>query len=178
VTSFGGPSEGGHLALNYWFHPPDNLQPGPAGFRQPYSSGYWPALWADRLQRLRLGGAGAAAAAATGGHAAAAGGEAAGRQQQHAGEESGGGAQRVAGGRSAAAEVLQGLEGAEGLGIDKDAIRQLLQQYFAQGGQQGGQQQGKRRRKQRPVGRRHHLCVRIKDSSRAMMRPPRPLLKR
>lgn len=36
VTSFG--SKQGHLALNYWFHPPDALD----NFENPYSSSFWP----------------------------------------------------------------------------------------------------------------------------------------
>ena len=40
--------DGGHLAINYWFHPPDHLDPGKAGFEQPYSSPYYPTLWAKR----------------------------------------------------------------------------------------------------------------------------------
>jgi hypothetical protein len=30
------------------FHPPDNLDPGNAGFKQPYSSPYYPSIWANR----------------------------------------------------------------------------------------------------------------------------------
>lgn len=37
VTSFGELETGGHLAFNYWFHPPDNLDPSEAGFQQPYT---------------------------------------------------------------------------------------------------------------------------------------------
>lgn len=37
-----------HMALNYWVHPPDNLDPGPAGFLKPYKGDYWPSLWAKR----------------------------------------------------------------------------------------------------------------------------------
>ncbi|MEW5304433.1 MAG: hypothetical protein WDW36_007044 [Sanguina aurantia] len=35
-----------HLALNYWFHPPDNLRRN--GFLQPYANAFHPALWASR----------------------------------------------------------------------------------------------------------------------------------
>lgn len=40
-----------HLALNYWFHPPDNLQAGEKGFSHPYTSEYWPELWESRKCR-------------------------------------------------------------------------------------------------------------------------------
>ena len=40
--------DGGHLAINYWYHPPDNLDPSKAGFKQPYSSPYYPSIWANR----------------------------------------------------------------------------------------------------------------------------------
>ena len=36
VQSFGSGEEGGHLALNYWFHPPDNLDCGGQGMHKPY----------------------------------------------------------------------------------------------------------------------------------------------
>ncbi|KXZ50372.1 hypothetical protein GPECTOR_16g545 [Gonium pectorale] len=55
VTSFGAAGSGsesgsgGHLAFNYWFHPPDNLDPSRSGFRAPYKSDYWPALWRSRV---------------------------------------------------------------------------------------------------------------------------------
>jgi Cupin-like domain len=39
-----------HMAVNYWLHPPDNLEPGPEGFCKPYTSGYWPAMWARKVQ--------------------------------------------------------------------------------------------------------------------------------
>lgn len=40
---------GGHLAFNYWFHPPDRLDPSrTTGFNRPYTSDYWPALWRAR----------------------------------------------------------------------------------------------------------------------------------
>jgi uncharacterized protein (DUF4415 family) len=43
VESFG--SGDGHLALNYWFHPPDQLD----SFETPYSSPFWPRDWAMRF---------------------------------------------------------------------------------------------------------------------------------
>ena len=33
---------GEHMALNYWLHPPTNLEPGPAGFERPYEKNFWP----------------------------------------------------------------------------------------------------------------------------------------
>ena len=64
VSSFsgGGGGSGGsgdcpaHLALNWWFHPPDNLDPGPAGFRAPYTSPFWPAVWEGRAAALGAAG--------------------------------------------------------------------------------------------------------------------------
>ncbi|KAK9811206.1 hypothetical protein WJX73_010422 [Symbiochloris irregularis] len=51
VTSHSLPGTRSHLAVNYWFHPPDNLDPGPQGFSRPYTQQcYWPALWARRLR--------------------------------------------------------------------------------------------------------------------------------
>ena len=38
VRSFGGKQKGGHLAMNYWFHPPDAQN----NFEQPYSTDFWP----------------------------------------------------------------------------------------------------------------------------------------
>jgi hypothetical protein len=35
--------EGGHLAFNYWFHPPDT-----ADFEKPYSTTFWEEDWAAR----------------------------------------------------------------------------------------------------------------------------------
>ena len=32
---------GWHMALNYWFHPPDNLVESLEGFQLPYKSSYW-----------------------------------------------------------------------------------------------------------------------------------------
>ena len=38
VTSFSGAAGScTHLALNFWCHPPDNLDPSPAGFAAPYT---------------------------------------------------------------------------------------------------------------------------------------------
>lgn len=52
VESFGGngggngaASERGHLALNYWYHPPDALN----NFEEPYSSPFWPRDWEMRF---------------------------------------------------------------------------------------------------------------------------------
>lgn len=42
VRSTGGGS-GGHLAFNYWFHPPDGQT-----FEKPYSSDFWPDDWKKR----------------------------------------------------------------------------------------------------------------------------------
>ena len=42
VTSFGG--KGGHLAFNYWFHPPDG-----SSFPLPYSTDFWPNDYKDRF---------------------------------------------------------------------------------------------------------------------------------
>ena len=48
VTSQSSQDDRLHLALNYWFHPPDNLDPGPQGLDCPYTSKYWPTHWALR----------------------------------------------------------------------------------------------------------------------------------
>lgn len=40
--------DGGHLAINYWYHPPDNLDSSKAGFKRPYTSPYYPTIWAQR----------------------------------------------------------------------------------------------------------------------------------
>lgn len=46
VESFGGgAANGGHLALNYWYHPPDAFE----SFATPYSSPFWPRDWAQRM---------------------------------------------------------------------------------------------------------------------------------
>lgn len=42
VTSYGG--KNGHLAMNYWFHPPDG-----DSFEQPYSTQFWPNDYKDRV---------------------------------------------------------------------------------------------------------------------------------
>mmetsp|Transcript_13960 Transcript_13960/g.26270 ORF Transcript_13960/g.26270 Transcript_13960/m.26270 type:complete len:523 (-) Transcript_13960:2503-4071(-) len=42
VRSFG--CEGGHLAVNYWFHPPDA-----SDFERPYSSDFWPNDYRERF---------------------------------------------------------------------------------------------------------------------------------
>jgi hypothetical protein len=39
---------GGHLAFNYWFHPPDNLDSTKQGFSQPYTSPFWQRDWDSR----------------------------------------------------------------------------------------------------------------------------------
>lgn len=39
----------GHLALNYWYHPPDRLDAGDS-FNNPYSSPFWPRDWAKRFE--------------------------------------------------------------------------------------------------------------------------------
>jgi Cupin-like domain len=50
VTSSSGSSDAAHVAVNFWFHPPDNLDPGSATSR-PYLSGYWSDLWNERVRR-------------------------------------------------------------------------------------------------------------------------------
>lgn len=50
VTSVGGPEAGGHLALNYWMHPPDNLHASPSD--SPYVHLLWPALWQKRVKHM------------------------------------------------------------------------------------------------------------------------------
>ncbi|TYZ63809.1 hypothetical protein PybrP1_007341 [[Pythium] brassicae (nom. inval.)] len=48
VESFGGgAANGGHLALNYWYHPPDACE----SFETPYASPFWPRDWAQRLKQ-------------------------------------------------------------------------------------------------------------------------------
>ncbi|RLN93523.1 hypothetical protein BBJ28_00020704 [Nothophytophthora sp. Chile5] len=47
VESFGSAKGNGHLALNYWYHPPDQLSP--ENFRSPYSSPFWPRDWEQRF---------------------------------------------------------------------------------------------------------------------------------
>lgn len=43
VKSSGLPEEGGHMALNYWFHPPDGTT-----FEKPYVSDFWENDWKQR----------------------------------------------------------------------------------------------------------------------------------
>lgn len=52
VTSYSGSAGTAHIALNYWFHPPDNLVPA-TGSQTPaaYVSSFWPAWWNDRVER-------------------------------------------------------------------------------------------------------------------------------
>jgi len=45
VTSMGTGKNGGHMALNYWFHPPDNLAGGTDGFLRPYTCKFWEEMW-------------------------------------------------------------------------------------------------------------------------------------
>lgn len=45
--------DGGHLALNFWFHPPTNLDPSAAGFKAPYACPFFPSLWAARQPWLQ-----------------------------------------------------------------------------------------------------------------------------
>ncbi|GIL42144.1 hypothetical protein Vafri_210, partial [Volvox africanus] len=58
VTSYGsaGGKNGGHLAFNYWYHPPDNLDPSRRGFLAPYNSDFWPSLWRARVTEGLPGG--------------------------------------------------------------------------------------------------------------------------
>ncbi|CAG9464169.1 unnamed protein product [Pedinophyceae sp. YPF-701] len=58
VTSTSGAARdaAGHLAVNFWFHPPDSLAPGASGMAAAYSSPYWPSLWERRRRQLREGG--------------------------------------------------------------------------------------------------------------------------
>jgi hypothetical protein len=44
VTSYSTKLGEWHLALNYWFHPPDNLE----NFDQPYLSAFWASDWEER----------------------------------------------------------------------------------------------------------------------------------
>lgn len=37
----------GHMAFNYWFHPPDKLD----RYEQPYSSSFWPSVFASKMKR-------------------------------------------------------------------------------------------------------------------------------
>ena len=49
VSSFGDAKEQGHFAVNYWFHPPDNLDPARHGFLHPYKDAYWQRDWNTRF---------------------------------------------------------------------------------------------------------------------------------
>jgi hypothetical protein len=96
-----------HLALNWWFHPPDRLAPSEAAFERPYTSDYWPTLWQARLARLRAAGAGGGDGGGGGG-----GGGGAGSERRRAGgsgelreRRTGGVRKRRAGGASAPAHV-------------------------------------------------------------------------
>ena len=40
-----------HMALNYWFHPPDNLDP-VNGHRKPYLRPFWPDMWKRQQQHI------------------------------------------------------------------------------------------------------------------------------
>eukprot|EP01026_Neomeris_dumetosa_P052198 TRINITY_DN460_c2_g1_i6.p1 TRINITY_DN460_c2_g1~~TRINITY_DN460_c2_g1_i6.p1 ORF type:complete len:475 (+),score=86.72 TRINITY_DN460_c2_g1_i6:96-1520(+) len=57
-------SKNGHMAFNFWFHPPDNLQSNEEGFSKPYMSDYWPIIWEKRRHLYEyqgtIGGAGSA----------------------------------------------------------------------------------------------------------------------
>jgi Cupin-like domain len=44
-TNSSSSDDSGHMALNYWFHPPDALN----SFKQPYSSTFWQQDWNSRL---------------------------------------------------------------------------------------------------------------------------------
>jgi hypothetical protein len=40
-----------HMAVNYWFHPPDNLGRVNYGTKEhPYKSDFWPSLWNERVR--------------------------------------------------------------------------------------------------------------------------------
>lgn len=54
MTSFSADQQQGHLAFSYWFHPPDNSSPDASGLARPYTSQFWPAIWATRVAQLRL----------------------------------------------------------------------------------------------------------------------------
>eukprot|EP00038_Savillea_parva_P014170 m.214594 g.214594 ORF g.214594 m.214594 type:complete len:445 (-) comp27243_c0_seq1:145-1479(-) len=47
VTSIGATTEGGHLALNYWYHPPDNLK---GDVHHPYTTDFWRRDWTERCR--------------------------------------------------------------------------------------------------------------------------------
>lgn len=48
VESFGSEQGNGHLALNYWYQPPDQLTP--ENFTTPYSSDFWQRDWDQRFE--------------------------------------------------------------------------------------------------------------------------------
>ncbi|PRW60895.1 ion channel [Chlorella sorokiniana] len=48
VTSYATDDCPTHLALNYWYHPPDNLKDASTVLEQPYTSAFWPAVWEGR----------------------------------------------------------------------------------------------------------------------------------
>ncbi|KAL4437367.1 hypothetical protein ABPG75_004506 [Micractinium tetrahymenae] len=49
VTSYSTADSPTHMALNYWYHPPDNLHRGAAAaMEQPYTQPFWPAVWEGR----------------------------------------------------------------------------------------------------------------------------------
>ncbi|KAI8469384.1 MAG: cupin-like domain-containing protein [Monoraphidium minutum] len=104
VTSYSEPGCATHLALNWWFHPPDNLAPTRAAFAAPYTSEYWPAVWEGRRARLE------AAAARGGGGGEADGGKR--RLQQQGGSGEGAAAKRPKGGPAAAGRGGSGGGGA------------------------------------------------------------------
>ncbi len=45
--------EPGHLAINYWLHPPDNIRAGDRGFFHPYKTGFWNDMWSSG--KIRMG---------------------------------------------------------------------------------------------------------------------------
>mmetsp|Transcript_9372 Transcript_9372/g.26765 ORF Transcript_9372/g.26765 Transcript_9372/m.26765 type:complete len:633 (+) Transcript_9372:184-2082(+) len=63
VTSTGGRDSGGHLALNFWMHPPDNLDPSLGGMTAPYCNPLWPALWEKRRTKCSDASCGGSSAA-------------------------------------------------------------------------------------------------------------------
>ncbi len=48
--STGKNEKGGHLAFNYWFHPPDNVGNGSGSFARPYTSDFWKNDFAMRVK--------------------------------------------------------------------------------------------------------------------------------
>ena len=57
VTSYSTGAGEAHMAVNYWFHPPDNLDaPASAHGLHPYVSDFWPSLWNERVRRHGWGG--------------------------------------------------------------------------------------------------------------------------